>query len=125
MEAVRTSMHDTANELSDRVNKVADLNEQVRTHPIAALVLAGVIGLVIGRQLSAILGLAALGASAVLRPAPPPASVSLISDRVVGSIGSALAGSVLTPVMFALQKAIDASSTVKEAAEQRGGRVNA
>jgi len=128
MDAVRTSMHDTANELSDRVNKAADLNEQVRNHPIAALVLAGVAGLVIGRQLAGLVGLgglAAIGARAALRPTPAPANVRPIADRVVGNIGSALAGSVLPPVIGALRKAIDASNAAKATAERRGGRFSA
>jgi len=108
---VRASVHETVDELSDRVNRAADVREQVRAHPIAALAVATVAGLVIGRQLTSLLGvggLAALGAGAALR-ARPASNGHLIADRIVNGLGATLASAVLVPVISGLQHLVESS----------------
>ena len=109
--SVRTSLQDTVDELGDRVEKVADVREQIRTHPIASLAVATVAGVVIGRQLATLLGVggvAALGASAALRAAPPSQG-RLFADRIVNNVGAALASAIVVPVVSGIQKIVEAS----------------
>src|SRR6266404_4447047 len=98
----RASVEDIVFELGERVHKAADLREQVRAHPIVALSVATVAGLVIGRQLVALLGIggiAAMGASAVLRAAAPVSNGHVITERIFNNAGAVLASSVLVPVV--------------------------
>jgi hypothetical protein len=122
VDSVRASVHETVDELSDRVNRAADVREQVRTHPIAALAMATVAGLVVGRQLTSLLGvggLAALGAGAALRAAPA-SNGHVIADRIINGVGATLASAVLVPVISGLQQLVESSRA--QAAESRFGR---
>jgi hypothetical protein len=122
---VRASVHETVDELSDRVNRAVDVREQVRSHPLAALAVATVAGLVIGRQLASLLGLggiAALGAGAALRAAPA-SNGHMITDRIVNSVGATLASAVLVPVISGLQQLVE-SSRARASAEYQFGRAH-
>jgi hypothetical protein len=136
VEDVRASVHETVNELSDRVHKATDVHEQVRSHPVAALAVAAVGGLIVGRQLTSLLGLGgivALGASAALRATPASnGHVNVIVDRIINGVGAALASAVLVPVVSTIQRVIESSrakglpstnsraSAVDSAADERG-----
>jgi len=115
VEDVRASVHDTVSELSDRVDKATDFEEQVRQHPIAALAMAAIGGMIVGRQLTVLLGLGgvtALGASAAIRVAPMRSGhVNAVVDRVINSVGAALASAVLVPVISGLQRVIESGRT--------------
>ena len=88
---VRASVHETVDELSDRVNRAADVREQVRAHPIAALAVATVAGLVIGRQLTSLLGVGGLAALGIGREIG-----SIIGGYViVGAVGAVLGAVVV------------------------------
>jgi hypothetical protein len=120
---VRASVHETVDELRDRVNKATDAREQIRTHPIAALAVATVAGLLIGRQLTSLLGLgglAALGAGAARR-ATPANNGYVIADRIINSVGATLASAVLVPVISGLRQLVE-SSRGPASAEYRAGR---
>jgi hypothetical protein len=109
--SVRTSLRDTADELGDRVDKATDLREQIRAHPMAALAVGTVAGVVIGRQLSALLGvggMAALGAGAALRAAPP-SNGRFFADRLVRNVGAALASAIVVPVVSGIQKLVESN----------------
>lgn len=113
VEDVRASVHEIVNELSDRMNKATDLREHVRTHPIGALAIATIAGLIVGRQLTSFLGLGgiiAVGASAALR-ATRPSMGQVIADRIINSAGAALAGGLLVPVVSGIQRIIESSLT--------------
>src|SRR5215467_12047905 len=123
VDSVRASVHETVDELSDRVNRAADMREQVRTHPIAALAVATVAGLVIGRHLTMFLGvsgLTALGAGAALR-ARPMGNGHVVADRIINGVGATLASAVLVPVITGLQQLVESSRA--QATESRFGRV--
>jgi len=112
--SVRNSLQDTVDELSDRMDKVADVREQIRAHPIAALAVAAVAGVVIGRQLTGLLGMggvAALGARAALRAAPP-SNGRLLLDRITNNVGAALASAIVVPVVSGIQKIVESSRHV-------------
>jgi uncharacterized membrane protein YedE/YeeE len=120
---VRASVHETVDELRDRVNKATDAREQIRTHPIAALAVATVAGLLIGRQLTSLVGLgglAALGVGAARR-ATPASNGYVIADRIINSVGAALASAVLVPVISGLRQLVE-SSRGPASAEYRAGR---
>jgi len=105
------SVHETMNELSDRMNRATDVLEHVRRHPIAALAIAATAGLVIGTQITSLLGLggiAALGARAALR-ATPPSRGQMIAERVVNSLSSALVSAVLVPVVSGIQRGVESA----------------
>ena len=109
--SVRTSLQDTVDELGDRMDRVADVREQIRTHPMAALAVATLAGVVIGRQLATILGVggvAALGASAALRAAPASQG-RLLADRIVNNVGAAVASAIVVPVVSGIQKIVESS----------------
>jgi hypothetical protein len=121
---VRASVHETVDELSDRVNRAADVREQVRTHPIAALAVATVTGIVVGRQLTMLLGvggLAALGAGAALR-ARPASNGHVVADRIINGVGATLASAVLVPVIAGLQQLVESSRA--QTAESRFARAH-
>jgi len=98
-------------ELGDRMEKVADVREQIRAHPMAALAVATLAGVVIGRQLATLLGVggvAALGASAALRAAPASQG-RLLADRIVNNVGAAVASAIVVPVVSGIQKIVESS----------------
>lgn len=104
----RVSIHETVDELSDRVRRAADVREQVRAHPIAALAVATVVGLVIGRQLTLLAGLSGIAAirGPMLRTTPAR-NGHLIADRIVNGVGATLASAVLVPAMSGLQQLVE------------------
>src|SRR5262245_23002033 len=112
---VRASVHETVHELSNRVNKATDLDEHVRKYPLAALAIATVGGLIVGRQITVLLGLGgvtAVGASAALRAVPTShGPVSVIVDRLINTVGAALTSAVLVPVVSGLQRLVESSWT--------------
>ena len=112
MHTVKDSMKDTVGEIGDRVSRAADWREQVRAHPTASLAVAAVAGLLVGRQLAALLGaggLAALGASAALRAVPSRARGNFIADRVLAGVSSSLASALVGPVVTGVQSFLESS----------------
>jgi len=116
LHSARASVEHTVSELGDRVQKVIDLEEQIRAHPIAALATATIAGLVVGRKLIAIFGIggvATLGANLgarALRVANPTSNGLLIADRIINNAGAVLASAVLVPVVSGLRKVIEAAT---------------
>ena len=105
----RTLLRSDIGEIGDRVSRAADWREQVRAHPTASLAVAAVAGLMIGRQLAAMLGargVAAFGASTARRPAPSRWRANFIADRVLAGVGTSLASALVGPVVSGVQSVL-------------------
>lgn len=126
--SARASVEHTATELHERVHRATDLQEQVRAHPIVALSIAAIAGLVIGRQLVSLLGIggiATLGATTVLRGAGPMRNGHPIADRIIDNAGAVLTSAVLMPIVSSLRKLIETATSRpagSPGAEPHGGR---
>ena len=109
--SARASVEHTVTELHERVHRAT---HQVRAHPIAALSIAAVAGLVIGRQLVSLLGIggiATLGATTVLQGAGPTRSSHPIADRIIDNAGAVLTSAVLMPIVSSLRKLIETATS--------------
>jgi len=120
--SARASVQHSVSELGDRVHKATDIHEQIRAHPIVALSVAAVAGLVIGRQLVSLLGItgiATLGASTVLRATGPASNGQIIADRLISNAGAVLTSTVLVPLVTSIRELIE-SATRHPANRSRG-----
>jgi hypothetical protein len=90
-----------------------DIQEQVRAHPIVALSVAALAGLVIGRQLVSLLGvtgIATLGASTALRATGSTSNRQIIADRLIKNAGTVLTSPVLVPLVTSLRELIESAT---------------
>jgi len=86
--------------------RAGDWREPVARYPVAALVIVGIAGFVIGRQIMSLVDMRAPAAPAAFWRAAPTEGRAAV-DRIIDGAAATLATGVLAPAMSGLRKLVD------------------